>query len=52
MKKVLIVGIFIFMTKLNCMLSSVEHEKSFITSGSDQTGRTCLKVQFLILLLK
>ena len=29
MKKVLIIGIFIFMTKWNFMLSWVEHEKSF-----------------------
>ena len=35
MKKVLTVGIFIFMTKWNFMLSWVEHEKSFITSGPD-----------------
>ena len=33
MKKVLIVGIFIFMTKWNFMLSWGEHEKSFITLG-------------------
>ena len=35
MKKVLIVGIFIFMTKWNFMLSWAEHEKSFITSVQD-----------------
>ena len=35
MKKVLIVGIFIFMTKWNFMFSWVEHDKSFITSGLD-----------------
>ena len=29
----LIVAIFIFMSYLNFMLSQVEHEKSFITSG-------------------
>ena len=34
-KQVLIVGIFIFLTKWNFMLSWVEHEKSFITSGPD-----------------
>ena len=28
------VGIFIFISRENFMLSSVEHEKSFITSGS------------------
>ena len=35
MKNVLIVGIFIFMTKWNFMLSWVEHEKSLMTSGPD-----------------
>ena len=33
MKKVLIAGIFIFMTKWNFMLSWAEHDKSSITSG-------------------
>ena len=28
-----IVGILTFMSRKNCMLNSVEHEKSFITSG-------------------
>ena len=28
-----IVGILTFMSMINCMLSRVEHEKSFITSG-------------------
>ena len=30
-----IVGIFTFMSRTNCMLSRVEHEKSFITSGPE-----------------
>ena len=28
-----IVGILAFMSRINCVLSRVEHEKSFITSG-------------------
>ena len=34
-KKVLIIGMFIFMTKWNFMPNWVEYEKSFITSGPD-----------------
>ena len=34
MKKVLIVGIFTFMTKWNFMLSWVEHEKKFYNLGA------------------
>ena len=30
-----IVGILTFMSRINFVLSSVEHEKSFITSGPD-----------------
>ena len=30
-----VVGILTFMTRINFMLSYIEHEKSFITSGSD-----------------
>ena len=40
MKKVLIFGIFIFMTKWNFMLNWIEHEKSFITSGPGCTHRS------------
>ena len=32
-KMLTIVGILTFMSMINCMLSRVEHEKSFITSG-------------------
>ena len=32
-----IVGILIFMSRKNFMLNSVEHEKSFITSGPDES---------------
>ena len=35
MKMPTIVGIFIFISKKNFMLSWVEHEKSFITSRPD-----------------
>ena len=35
MKMPTFVGIFIFISKENFMLSWVEHEKSFITSGLD-----------------
>ena len=35
MKMPTFVGIFIFISRENFMLSSVEHEKSFITSGPD-----------------
>ena len=45
MKKVLIVGSFIFMTKWNFMLSWVEHEKGFHNLGAwlatqDRISRT------------
>ena len=36
MKMPTIVGIFIFIGRENFMLSRVEHEKSFITSGPDE----------------
>ena len=35
MKKPTVVGIFIFISRENFILSWVEHEKSFITSGPD-----------------
>ena len=39
MKMPTIVGIFICISRENFVLSLVDHEKSFITSGPDQTGR-------------
>ena len=36
MKMPTIVGIFIFISRENFMLSRVEHEKSFITSGPEK----------------
>ena len=36
-----IVGILTFMSKINFVLSSVEHEKSFITLGPDLTKKQC-----------
>ena len=41
MKMPTIVGIFIFISRENFMLSWVEHEKSSITLGPDQTAHSC-----------
>ena len=43
MKMPTIVGIFIFISKENFMLSWVEHEKSFITLGPDVRICSCAK---------
>ena len=43
MKMPTIVGIFIFISIENFMLSWIEHEKSFITSGPDK-GQHCLQL--------
>ena len=39
MKMPTIVDTFIIISRENFMLSWIEHEKSFITSGPDQTAR-------------
>ena len=44
MKMPTVVGIFIFITRENFMLSSVEHEKSFITSGPGKKVESCLEL--------
>ena len=49
-KMLTVVGILIFMSRKNFMLNSVEHEKSFITSGPDW-GPNCLPWHLLDTLL-
>ena len=41
MKMPTIVGIFIFISRENLMLSGVEHEKSFITLGPGDMLKCC-----------
>ena len=43
-KKPKIVGILTFMSKKNFMLSRVEHEKSFITSGPGLSRKNALSL--------
>ena len=47
MKMPTIVGIFIFISRENFMLSWVEHEKSFITSGPDCQWAPCKYIRSL-----